>query len=262
MRRSIHSKAHLPLACLLLLLGACAGTRTAAAPEGFYGPMALAVPFWDAPPRPVGVLLLPPPAGDVYRLDESGAIRSSSWPYAYDGPLIQFLRETRVDFEWLASDLTALLQERGFAPRRLDGAGIDRETMAAEPTSDAMTRKYDEIAKAAGDAELVLAITPLNWGFNQAYSGPLPSGRRYAFFEIEAMLVDVTNRAILWQGFASESALVPLAWSARKLGHEVPDEPKLEATLKEALASAGDALVAGLAAWDGAEASLVWVGER
>ncbi|HEY0591599.1 MAG TPA: hypothetical protein VGF40_07515 [Thermoanaerobaculia bacterium] len=248
------------LASLLFAVG-CA-TSAVVAPEGFYGPMPLATPFWDAPPRPVGVLLLEAPEGGVYNLDESGNVYDWVPGGAYDRPLVDFVKSTATDFEWLAGEMSALLAERGLSVARLDASAVDRDVMAADATFEQMTLKYDEVASAAGASELVLVITPASWGFSRTYSGGLPASRRSAFFEIDGILVDVTNRAILWEGYAAESVLLPLAWSLRQGGHEVPDEAVLQAALKDAMAKAGDALVRDLAEWDGAEASLVWVGER
>lgn len=249
------------LTSLVFAIG-CA-TSAVVAPEGFYGPMPLATPFWDSPPRPAAILLLEAPEGDVYNLSDSGYVYDRVPGEAYDRPLVEFVRSTAADFEWLAGDMSALLAERGLPVARLDASAVDRDVMAAESTFEQMTLKYDEVASAAaGASELVLVIVPASWGFSRTYSAGLPASRRYAFFEIDAILVDVANRAILWEGFAAESVVLPLAWSLRRGGDEVPDEAVLQAALKEAMAKAGDALVRDLAAWDGAEASLVWVGER
>ncbi len=247
------------LPSLLFAIGCATSTVS---PEGFYGPMPLAIPFWEAPARPAGVLLLEAPQGDVYHLDESGNVYDSVPGEEYERPLVEFVRSTAADFEWLAGAMSALLAERGLPVARLDASAVARDVMAAESTFEQMPLKYDEAARAAGASELVLVITPASWGFSRTYSGGLPASRRYAFFQIDAILVDVANRAVLWEGFASERVVLPLAWSLRQGGHEVPDHVALEAALKEAMANAGDALVRDLAAWDGADASRVWVGEQ
>lgn len=255
------------LACQALVLtatsftAACASSQsTEPKPAGFYGPLPLAEPFWSAPERTVGILLVDAPPGAVYRIDDGGNVFEVDGPDPFDAPLTRFLDSSAADFEWVAADMTKILEERGFSTARLRASGVDRSVLLAEPTQQGVALAFHEIAVAGGDAAIVLAITPVSWGFLRQYSGGMPAGRRQAFFQIEARLVDVENRAVLWEGFGSDEVILPLAWSVRRGGHEVPDEPVLERALKEALGNAGTSLARSLAEWDGAEAARVWVG--
>ncbi len=251
----------------LVLAASLAGCATLSdlpgtAPAGFYGPMPLAEPFWSEAPRVVGILLVEAPPGGAYRPDGEGGVSEVTSADRLDGALVKFLESSEADFGWLAADVATLFQDRGFSVDRLDASGVDRALLAEEPSFETRLREFNEVARAAGSAELVLAITPVSWGFSRRTSDLIPLGRRYAFVQVEGMLIDLANRAILWETFSSASVDLPTTWDLRLGGNAAPGEGKLEAGLKEALVQAGESFVHDLAVWDGGDAALVWVGER
>jgi hypothetical protein len=234
-------------------LAACASVPPA--PEGFYGPMQLAEPFWSAP-RPIAIAVVEAPRGAVHRVDPDGEPYRGLYAARAEEPLRAFLASSRVDYAWIGDELETMLDSRGFVVERAAGPAIDRSIMAADSTFEALPRKYERALEIGAQADLVLVLIPGRWGVGQTFGDGFQMGLSYALFEIGAMLFDVANRAILWEGFVIETVPIQKTWN------QPPDDAALEAALAKALRASGSALVESFAAWDGEQAAFVWLGAQ
>jgi hypothetical protein len=206
------------------------------------GPVPLVPPFWEAPPRSLGVVLHEAPEGGIYRSggdDLYHEVVSDS----RDKELIRIINASAPLFDWLAEEFATMMAERSFAVRRLpaDCCGLDSGSVVAPLL---------EFPVASEEVELLLVITPEWWGIHRDYAGVFPVGSHKAAFEIRVELFDIPNRLLLWSGVASRDVSLDRRWN------EPPDHPKVYAALEAALNKAGASAVEALRNWDGKQAEL------
>jgi hypothetical protein len=249
--RAALSGGRIALAAVILLLASSCVTF-----PGPHGPVRLEVPFWKQPPRPVDIVLLPPPPGGVYRSGGDEALHALITEER-DRELTAFVETSQPDFEWMVDRFAELFAERGFPVGQLEA-----DDLVVDDAYDgdffggySDDPPYSVRPRASGIAatELLLVVVPGEWGVSRHYEfGAVPIGSHYASFGLLVELWDLPNRTKLWSGTSSGSAAVPRQWN------EPPEHPKVRAALEKALNACGDGAVASLEKWNGANAELVY----
>jgi hypothetical protein len=258
MSNAMKSRSILLLSYLLFFAGCSVGPG-----YGYYGPSRLDVPFWQAEPRPVGIVLRDVPTGSIYR-DGGDDLYHDIVSDRRDKALIRLLESTSTDFEWLVDEFTALFSERGFPVMRVDespriptpesteGLGLRALLTAISegPSWDTISPEVTE------DVDILLVISPVWWGIRRDYVGVFPVSRHHAGFQVDVELFDLRNRMILWSATGSAHTALDYRWK------EPPDYPGVFAALEKAHEDAGMSVVARLAKWKGKRAELVFFGKK
>jgi hypothetical protein len=227
---------------------------------GFRGPVALSPPFWDTPPSRVGIVLLEPPEGAIYR-SGGDSLYHGLVSDARDAELIRLVESSEVRFEWLADEFASLLEERAFVVSHL---APDSYEMAPPPGDEPLTwmetfmvsQGFGAFPSTSEEVDLLLVITPAAWGVARQFFGVFPLGNHRAVFTTRVELFDLRRTMLLWSTDAYGAAPIDQQWN------DPPGHPKVWAALEEALDACGRSAVGKLRGWHGRRAELQYFGKR